>query len=222
MRIWTKFVDITFDDEQDDINKRCRKHTSFAESIAETIEFDKIKTSKMEILPFHLEKEFKKQKGKPGLKDGGMPTLDKLVDTLKRGNELQSSLIQYEDNQVPVNTDEIVDAVNSAYVRLSDQLPEYEKRHSTEFSSWLRNQQTKATFKVRREIVDSEEVVQRLHSNIHNKTKVADNIRNVVETGQEDIRKLSSGFLKTDFGLEDAELSVTMTNLTISRAPAAS
>ena len=220
LRIWTKLVDITLDDEQDDTNKRCRKHTSFAESIAETIEFDKFKTSKMEILPFHLEKEFRKQKGK--LKDGGVPTIDKLVDTLKTGNELQSSLIQYEDNQVPENTDEIVDAVNSTYVKLSDQLPEYELRHSTEFSSWLRNPQSKTAFKERKEIVDSEEVVQRLHSNIHNKTKVADNIRSVVETGQEDIRKLSSGFLTTDFGLEDAELSVTMTNLTISRAPAAS
>jgi len=222
LRIWTKLVDITFDDEEDDNNKRCRKHLSFAESIAETVEFEKFKTSKMDILPFHLEKEFKKQKGKPGLKDGGVPTLEKLVDTLKRGNELQSSLIQYEDNKVPVNTDEIVDALNSTYVKLSDQLPEYELSHSTEFSSWLRNQQSKTTFKERTEIVDSEEVVQRLHSNIHNKTKVADNIRSVVETGQEDIRKLSSGFLTTDFGLEDAELSVTMTNLTLSRAPAAS
>lgn len=223
LRIWTKLADITFDDDQDVVTvERCRHHTSFAESISETIEFDKFRTSKSEILPFRLEKEFKKQKGKPGVMDGGMPTLDKLVDTLKRGQELQSSLMQYEDNQVPENTDEIIDAVNSSYVKLSDQVPEYEIRHSTEFSSWLRNQQTKATFKERKEIVNAEDVVQRLHSNVYNKTKIADNIRSVVDTGHEDIRKLSSGPLTTDFGLEDNELSVSMTNLTVSRAPAAS
>lgn len=223
LRIWTKLADITFDDDQDVVtNERCRHHTSFVESISETIEFDKFRTSKSEILPFHLEKEFKKHRGNPGVKDGGMPTLEKLVDTLKRGQELQSSLMQYEDNQVPENTDEIIDAVNSSYVKLSDQVPEYEIIHSTEFSSWLRNQQTKATFKERKEIVHAEDVVQRLHSNVYNKTKIADNIRSVVDTGHEDIRKLSSGLLTTDFGLEDDELSVSMTNLTVSRAPAAS
>ena len=72
-------------------------------------------------------------------------------------------------------------------------------------------------------MVNSEEVVQRLHSIIYNKTQIADNIRNIVETGHEDIRKLSSGFLTTEFGLDDADLSVTMTNVKISsQAPAAS
>jgi len=223
LRIWTKLADITSDEEQDVTNERCRHHASLAESVSETIEFDKFTTSKMEILPFHLEKEFKKQKGKPGLKDGGMPSLEKLVDTLKRGRELQSSLIHYEDKEAPHNTDEMIDAVNTSYSKLSDLVPEYETRHGTEFSSWLRSQPTKATYTELKEVVHSEEVVQRLHSSIYNKTHIADNIRSIVETGHEDIRKLSSGFLTTEFNLEDADLSVTMTNVKISsQAPAAS
>ena len=67
-------------------------------------------------------------------------------------------------------------------------------------------------------MVYSEEVVQRLHSIIYNKTQIADNIRSVVETGHEAI----SGFLTTEFGLEDADLSLIMTNVKIFRAPAAS
>jgi len=223
LRIWTMLADIISHDEQDVTNERCQQHTSLAESVSETIEFDKFTTSKMEILPFHLEKEFKKQKSRPGLKDGGMPTLEKLVDTLERGHELQSGLIQYEDKEAPQNTDEMMDAVNTSYSKLSDLLPEYETRHSTEFSSWLRSQPTKATYTELKEVVHSEEVVNRLHSSLYNKTQIADNIRSIVETGHEDIRKLSSGFLTTEFGLEDADLSVTMTNVKISsQAPAAS
>ena len=71
LRIWTKLAGITSDDEHDVTNERCRHHASLAESISEIMEFDKFTISKMEILPFHLEKEFKKQKGRPGLKDGG-------------------------------------------------------------------------------------------------------------------------------------------------------
>jgi len=224
LRIWTKLADIISHDEQDVTNERCLQHTSLAESISETIEFDKFTTSKMEILPFHLEKEFKKQKGKPGLKDGGMPSLEKLVDTLERGRELQSSLIQYEDKEAPHTTaDEIIDAVNTSYSKLSDLVPEYETRHGTEFSSWLRSQPSQATYTELKEVVHCEEVVKRLHSSLYNKTQIADNIRGIVETGHEDIRKLSSGFLTTEFGLEDADLSVTMTNVKISsQAPAAS
>ena len=222
LRIWTKLAEITSDDEQDVTNERCRPHTSYAESISEIIEFDKFTTSKMEVLPFHLEKDLKKQKGRPGLKDGGMPTLEKLVDTLERGRELQSSLIHYEDKQAPHNTDELVDAVNTCYTNLNDLVPEFELRHSSEFSSWLRSQPTEANYKELKEVVHSEEVVQRLHSSIYNKTQIADNIQSIVETGHEDIRKLSSGFLTTEFGLEDADLSVTMTNVKISQAPAAS
>ena len=85
LRIWKKLAGMTSDDEQDVTNGRCRHHASLAESISEIMEFDKFTISKMEILPFHLEKEFKKQKG---LKDGGFPTLVKLVDSLKRGREL--------------------------------------------------------------------------------------------------------------------------------------
>jgi len=220
LRIWTKLAGSTFDNEQYVTNER--NHTSLAESISESIEFYKFTTSKLEILPFHLEKELKKQKGRPGLKDGGMPTLEKLVDTLKRGRELQSSLIHYKDKQAPHNTDEMIDAVNTSYFKLSDLVPEYEIRHSTEFSSWLRSQPTKENYKEQKEVVNSEEVVQRLHSIIYNKTQIADNIRSIVETGHEDIRKLSSGFLTTEFGLDDADLSVTMTNVKIFRAPAAS
>ena len=223
LRIWTKLAGITPDDEEQDImNERCRHHKSLAESVSETIEFDKFTTSKLEILPFHLEKEFKKQKGSSGLKDGGMPTLEKLVDTLKRGRELQSKLIHYKDQQTPHKTDEMINAVNSSYFKLSDLVPEYELRHSTEFSSWIRSQPTKENYKEFKEVVHSEEVVQRLHSNIYNKTQIADNIRCIVETGHEDIRKLSSGLLTTDFGLEDADLSVTRTSDKMSRAPAAS
>jgi len=222
LRIWTKLTGITFDDEQDDTNERCRHHTSLAESISETIEFYKFTSSKLEILPFHLEKEFKKQKDRPGLKDGRMPTLEKLWETLKSVGDLHSSLIHYKDKQAPQNTDETIDATNTSYFKLSDLVPEYEKRHSTEFSSWLRSQPTKENYKELKEVVHSEEVVQRLHSIIYNKTQLADNIPSIVETGHEDIRKLSSGFLTTEFGLEDADLSVTMTNVKISRAPAAS
>ena len=222
LRIWTKLTGITFDDEQDDTNERCRHHTSLAESISETIEFYKFTSSKLEILPFHLEKEFKKQKDRPGLKDGRMPTLEKLWETLKSVGDLHSSLIYYKDKQAPQNTDETIDATNTSYFKLSDLVPEYEKRHSTEFSSWLRSQPTKENYKELKEVVHSEEVVQRLHSIIYNKTQLADNIPSIVETGHEDIRKLSSGFLTTEFGLEDADLSVTMKNVKISRAPAAS
>ena len=167
-----------------------------------------------------MEKEFRKQKGK--LKDGGVPTIDKLVDTLKRGRELQSSLINFKDKRALHNSDEMIDAVNTSYFKLSELVPEYEKRHSLEFSSWLGSQLTKATYREFKEVVHSEEVVQRLHSIIYNKTQIADNIRGIVETGHEDIRKLSSGLLTTDFGLEDADLSVTMANGKMSRAPAAS
>ena len=96
------------------------------------------------------------------------------------------------------------------------------KRHSSEFSSWLGSQPTKATFREIKEVVHSEEVVRRLHSIIYNKTHIADNVRGIVETGHEDIRKLSSGLLTTDFGLEDEDLSVTRTSDKMSRAPAAS
>ena len=223
LRIWTRLAAITSDDdEQDDMNERCRHHKSLADSVSETIEFDKLTTSKLEILPFHLEKEFKKQKGSSGLKDGGMPTLEKLVDTLKRGRELQSKLIHYKDKQTPHNTDEMIDAVNNSYFKLSDLVPEYEMRHSTEFSSWLRSQPTKENYKEFKEVVHSEEVVRRLHSIIYNKTHIADNVRGIVETGHEDIRKLSSGLLTTEFGLEDADLSVTRTSDKMNRAPAAS
>ena len=75
----------------------------------------------------------------------------------------------------------------------------------------------------RKEVEAAEEVVQQLHSNLHNMTNIADNIQTVVETRQEDIRRVSiSGLLTTDFGLEEEELSVSMSYVNISRAPAAS
>ena len=167
----------------------------------------------------YIEKELKKQKG---LKDGGFPTLDKLADTLKRGRELQSGLIHFKDKQALHNSDEMIDAVNSSYFKLSDLVPEYEKRHSLEFSSWLGSQLTKATYREFKEVFHSEEVVRRLHSIIYNKTHIADNVRGIVETGHEDIRKLSSGLLTTEFGLDDADLSVTRTSDKMNREPAAS
>ena len=168
LRIWSKLADITLDDEHDVASERCKHHTSLTESIAETIEFDKFRTSKLEILPPHLDREFKKQKGNPGLKEGGLPTPEKLVETLRRGCDLKSSLIQYEDIPVNDNSEEIIDALNSVHAKVTDQVPEIDRRHSSEFSTWLRSQQAKASFQERREIVDSEKVAERLHSNICN------------------------------------------------------
>ena len=58
------------DDEQNDVMlmllERCQHHESFIESISETVELDKFLSSKLEIRPFHLEKENKKLKGKKG------------------------------------------------------------------------------------------------------------------------------------------------------------
>ena len=111
-------------------------------------------------------------------------------------------------------------STNVVSEELKDKIPLFEMKHKIEFSSWLSSNQTSGT--KRKEVEASEEVV-RLHSNLHNMTNIADNIQTVVETGQEDIRRVSSsGLLTTDFGLEEAELSVSMSYVNISRAPAAS
>ena len=141
------------------------------------------------------------------------------------GRELKLVLMHHKDIEDPENNDDIVNEVNKNCDELIDRIPRFEMKHNTEFSPWLTINKitSKTRFTERKEIVAAEEVVQRLVTNFHNKTKIADNIQTSNEISQEDITRASrSGFLTTDFGLEEAELSVTMSNVTMSRAPAAS
>ena len=144
-------------------------------------------------------------------------------ETFIRGLKLKSDLVRNEDikDSEDIANDDIFYAANKRCEELKNKIPHFEMKHKIEFSSWLSSNQTSGT--KRKEVEAAEEVVQQLHLNLHNMTNIADNIQTVVETGQEDIRRVSiSGLLTTDFGLEEAELSVSMSYVNISRAPAAS
>ena len=81
----------------------------FIESVSETIDYNVLLKSKIDIVPFHFEKEIKNRLGTPS--KAGIPSLEDLKGTLFKGKQLHSSLGHFADLNSDNSDDNVIEDI---------------------------------------------------------------------------------------------------------------
>jgi len=188
----------------------------FIESVSETIDYNVLLKSKIDIVPFHFEKEIKNRLGTPS--KAGIPSLEDLKGTLFKGKQLHSSLGHFADLNSDNSDDNVIEDIRKLSEDISEKLDQFHVTNNTEFSPWLARPEMFTRYKKREEIPEAKEAIERLSTHFQKKAAIANNIKQVLDIGNKDIKKLTSDVARADFD----ELNVINNIFNLARAPAAS
>ena len=189
----------------------------FIESVSETIDYNVLLKSKIDIVPFHFEKEIKNRLGTPS--KAGIPSLEDLKGTLFKGKQLHSSLGHFADLNNDNSDGNVIGDIRKLSEEISEKLNQFNVTNNTEFSPWLAKPEMFTTrYKKREEIPEAKEAIERLSTHFQKKAAIANNIKQVLDIGNKDIKKLTSDVARADFD----ELNVINNIFNLARAPAAS
>ena len=194
-----------------------KKVKGFIEAVSETIDYNLLARSKIDIIPFHFEKEIKNRLGTPS--KAGLPSLEDLKETLSKGHQLYASLEQFADiNSDKSDDNSVMDDISKESDDIMDKLEKFSVTNNTEFSPWLAKPELFTKYKERDELLEAKDVFEKLSTNFHQKTAIANNVKHVLDISSQDIKKLTSDVARADFD----EMNVVNNVFNLSRAPAAS
>jgi len=223
LTVWSNLSRLRSQDTHEDMemeDDRTKRLVSFIETLAETVDFDKFKTSKLNIVPFHIDKELKKSKGKVKLQDYPLPTMVHLKETLEQGKVLYDDLQKYanveeEDRQ---ENSVILQRLEEVNLEINDKLDKFSIKYNTEFSSWVNPKNNISYEKDKPAIIEADDIIQKLSTHFSCKTSIAGKVDRILDVGTKDLKKLTNSINLND--MTDFDESARCTNLP--RAPAAS
>jgi len=225
LSVWSNLSRLKLQDANEDTemeDERNKRLVAFIETLAETVDFDKFKTSKLNIVPFHIDKELKKNKGNSKLQDCSLPTIEHLTETLEQGKVLYDDLQQYaevndEDSQ---DNSEFIQRLEEVSQDINEKLDEFSIKYNTEFSSWVNPRHNISNEKEKPEIREADDIIHKLSTHFSRKTSIAGKVEKILDIGFKDLKKMTNSINVHD--VTEGEENPRSTLSTLSRAPAAS
>ena len=220
-KVWFDLAGMVSCEEADieEMRETNRRNENVLDALAHEIKFESFTKSKLNVLPFHFEKEIKKNKS---LAETGLPSLETFSDTLEKGKLLMETLEKYSDyEEDPVASEDLISELGHVCDELREKLDNLNVKHNTDFAAWLGSPHSASSLaNERTEILEVAEMLRQLSLHLKQKSSIADSVNKVLDYQNKDLKKLSQNIptIEVDENLDKTSLYLSV--LSSSRAPA--
>lgn len=219
LKIWSFLADLLTtsveDHETENTRLKLSHSSSFTDALAEVVSSDS--TSKLSIFPVHFERELKLSGTSQKV---SMPSDSQLSTTLHHVHQAFRELDKFAELEIPdrstgQETLERIEEVAGEVVKRSE---EFNAKNQTEFSSWLQSQhQSTPPPDSEDSILTAHHTLRSLERFLSSCNTIAQSTNRVLEVGERDLKEFNS----SSCGVL-SDMNTTVTDLNLSRAPAAS